>query len=89
MTELRAALRTESMRGSAKVQIGAELLCKSAKVRGKTFQVTGLGNREPGTGVQVWAQVKDLNFPHLHLYLITCTRDLRAETWDAKMFSLR
>jgi hypothetical protein len=76
MTELRAALRTESMRGSA-------------KVRGKTFQVTGLGNREPGTGVQVWAQVKDLNFPHLHLYLITCTRDLRAETWDPKMFSLR
>jgi hypothetical protein len=40
MTESRAELRTEWMktelegriRGSAKVQIGAELLCKSAKV---------------------------------------------------------
>ncbi|MEO0039795.1 MAG: hypothetical protein RIS38_743 [Verrucomicrobiota bacterium] len=27
--------------GGAKVQIGAELLCKSAKVRGSSFQVAG------------------------------------------------
>ena len=61
-------------RFSAKVQIGAELLCKSAKVDlgvgvgtgvgvGKYFQVSGLGNREPGSGVQVRVQVQDLNFP--------------------------
>ena len=83
-------------RFSAKVQIGAELLCKSAKVDlgvgvgtgvgvGKYFQVSGLGNREPGSGVQVRVQVRDLNFtPHPRLYLITRTRDLRAETWDPK-----
>ena len=82
---------------SAKVQIGAELLCKSAKVNlgvgvgtgvgvGKYFQVSGLGNRVPGSGVQVLVQVQDLNFaPHPHLYLITRTRDLRAETSDPKM----
>jgi len=41
----------------------------------------GLGRREPGSGVQVRVQVQDLNFPlHPHLYLITRTRDLRAET---------
>jgi hypothetical protein len=32
------------------VQIGAELLCKSAKVR-LNFQVSGLGSRETGSGV--------------------------------------
>ena len=51
------------------------------------FQVSGLGRREPGSGVQVRVQVQDLNFaPHPHLYLITRTRDLRAETWDLKLF---
>ncbi len=71
MTELRAALRTESMSGSAKVQIGAELLCKSAKVflrararaRAGASQVSGLSRREPGSGIQVRVQVQDLNFP--------------------------
>jgi hypothetical protein len=53
----------KAARGSAKVQIGAELLCKSANVRGKTFQVSGLGRREPGSGVRVRVQVQDLNFP--------------------------
>ena len=49
------------------------------------FQVSGLGRREPGSGVQVRVQVQGLNFaPHPHLYLITRTRDLRAETWDPK-----
>ncbi len=39
-----------------------------------TFQVSGLGRREPGSGVQVRVQVQDLNFaPHPHLYLITRT----------------
>ena len=64
--------------------------CKSAKVRckfwvgvgvGEHFRVSGLGRREPGSGVQVRVQVQDLNFPlHPHLYLITRTRDLRAGT---------
>ena len=58
-------------RGSAKVQIGAKLLCKSAKVR-LNFQVSGLGSREPGSGVQVRVQVQDLNVTP-HLYLITRT----------------
>ena len=45
------------------------------------FQVTGLGRRVPGSGVQVRVQVQGLNFtPYPHLYLITRTRDLRAET---------
>jgi hypothetical protein len=61
-------------RGSAKVQIGAELLCKGANVRGKTFRVTGLGGRETGAGFQVRVQVQDLNFsPHPHLYQRTRT----------------
>ena len=52
---------------------------------GPKFQVSGLGRREPGSGVQVRVQVQDLNFIlHPHLYLITRTRDLRAETWDPK-----
>ncbi len=47
------------------------------------FRVSGLGRREPGSGVQVRVQVQDLNFaPYPHLYLITRTRDLRAETCD-------
>ena len=57
-------------RYSAKVQIGAELLCKSAKVRDviqRTFRVSGLGSREPGSGVQVRVQVQDLNIAR------TCT----------------
>ena len=50
------------------------------------FQVSGLGSREPGSGVQVRVQVQDLNIsPYPHLYLMTRTRDLRAETWDLKM----
>jgi hypothetical protein len=84
MTESRAELRTEWMktelegrrargqegriRGSAKVQSGAELLCKSAKVR-LNFQVSGLGSREPGSGVQVRVQVQDLNIARTR----TCT----------------
>jgi hypothetical protein len=49
-------------------------------------QVSGLGRREPGSGVQVRVQVRVLNFTlHPHLTLITRTRDLRAETWDPKM----
>jgi hypothetical protein len=55
-------------RGSAKVQIGAELLCKSAKVK-LNFQVSGLGSREPGSGVQVRVQVQDLNIARTR----TCT----------------
>ena len=62
------------------MQIGAELLCKSAKVNlrvgvgkgvraGKHFQVTGLSRREPGSGVQVRVQVQDLNLPGTR----TCT----------------
>ena len=71
--------RVEKTRGSAKVQIGAELLCKCAKVNlgvavGKYFQVTGLSRREPGSGVQVRVQVQDLNSTrHSYLYLITRT----------------
>ena len=83
-------------KGSAKVQIGAKLLCKSAKVflglepelglGLGNFQVSGLGRRGPGSGVRVRVQVRDLNFDrHPHLYLNTRTRDLRAETWDPKM----
>ena len=50
------------------------------------FRVSGLGNREPGSGVQVRVQVQGLNFvPHPYLYLITRTCDLRAETWDLRM----
>ena len=45
----------------AKVQIGAMLLCKSAKAGGKSFQVSGLGGREPGAGVRVRVQVQNLN----------------------------
>ncbi len=55
-------------KGSAKVQIGAELLCKSAKVR-LNFQVSGLGSRQPGSGVQVQVQVQDLNIARTR----TCT----------------
>ena len=51
---------------------------------GEYFQVTGLGSQVPGSGVQV--QVQDLNFaPYPYLYLITRTRDPRAETWDPGM----
>ena len=50
------------------------------------MQVSGLGRREPGSGLQVRVRVQDLNFTrHLHLYLKTRARDLRAETWDPKM----
>ncbi len=38
------------------------------------FRVSGLGRREPGSGVQVRVQVQDLKFvPYPHLYLMTCT----------------
>ena len=38
------------------------------------FQVSGLGRREPGSGVRVRVQVQELNFArHPHLYLITRT----------------
>jgi len=41
---------------------------------GAFFQVSGLGRRVPGSGVQVRVQVQDMNFaPHPHLYLITRT----------------
>ena len=55
---------------------------------GMHFQVSGLGDREPGSGLQVRVQVQDLNFtrhPHLYLYLNTRARDLRAETWDLRI----
>ena len=52
------------------------------------FQVSGLSRREPGAGTQVRVQVQDPSFARYpHLYLITRTRDLRAETWDPKMRS--
>jgi hypothetical protein len=48
---------------------------------GGNYQVTGLGGREPGSGVQVRVQVQDLHFAwHPYLHLKTRTRDLRAET---------
>ena len=51
-------------------------------------QVSGLGRRVSGSGVQVRVQVRVLNFTlHPHLTLITRTRDLRAETWDPKLSS--
>ena len=76
--------------GSAKVQIGAKLLCKSAKVRGKAF--SGLRSRPSGawfrrSGSGAGSGTDFIRRPHL--YLITRTRYLRAETWDPKMFSLR
>ncbi len=43
---------------------------------GHSFRVSGLGRREPGSGVQVQVQVqvRDLNVsPYPHLYLITRT----------------
>jgi hypothetical protein len=50
------------------------------------FQVSGLGRREPGSGLQVRVQVQDLNFArHPHLCLNTRARDLRAETRDLGM----
>jgi hypothetical protein len=53
---------------------------------GFIFQVSDLGGREPGTGVRVRVQVRDLNLPGTwDLYLNTRARDLRAETWDLKM----
>jgi hypothetical protein len=36
---------------------------------GAHFQVSGLGNREPGSGVQVRVQVQELNLPGTR----TCT----------------
>jgi hypothetical protein len=52
------------------------------------FQVSGLGSRVPGSGLQVRVQVQDLNFTRdPHLYLNTRTRDPRAETWDLKCLS--
>jgi hypothetical protein len=36
------------------------------------LQVSGLGGREPGSGIQVRVQVQDLNFTP-HLYLVTRT----------------
>ena len=61
MEDARARGPEEKRRGSAKVQIGAELLCKSAKVNlgvgvgtgvgvGKYFQVSGLGRQPQETG---------------------------------------
>ncbi len=50
------------------------------------FQVSGLGHREPGSGLQVRVQVQDLNFYRdPHLYRNTRARDLRAETWDLQI----
>ena len=115
----------------AKVQIGAELLCKSAKEK----PTSGDGCRARASATQVsasrpsaagaWSRLPKaerpiperpmprwpspvtryvpLTFaplhkpksgctfalldstPHPHLYLITRTRDLRAETWDPRM----
>ena len=60
MEDWRAGGLEVKARVSAKVQIGAELLCKSER---QNFQVSGLGGREPGAGFQVRVQVQDLNFP--------------------------
>ena len=46
------------------------------------LQVSGLSNREPGTGCQVRVRVRVLN---LYLMPNTRTRDLTAETWDLRM----
>ena len=67
--------------------------CKSAKVGDKcarghvgTWTRGHEGSREPGSGVRVRVQVRDLNFARLpHLHLNTRARYLRAETWDPKM----
>ena len=64
----------------------AEPRAKVQRWEAKPFQVSGLGDREPGSGVRVRVQVQDLNFARgLNLYLNTRARDLRAETWDLKM----
>ena len=48
---------------SAKLNLGAGVGV------GKCFLVSGLGSREPGSGVQVRVQVRDLNFARTR----TCT----------------
>jgi hypothetical protein len=48
----------------------------------KKIRVSGLSNRDPGTGYQVRVRVRVLN---LYLVLNTRTRDLTAETWDLRM----
>ena len=60
LEDARAGGREERTKGSAKVQIGAELLCKSAKVFFglepelglglENFQISGLSRRDPGSG---------------------------------------
>ena len=78
-------------RGGAKVQSGAELLCKSAKVNlgvgvGKPFRsrVSAVGSQVQVFGFGYRFRVLILT-PCPHLYLITHTRNPRAETWDPKM----
>ena len=46
----------------------------------KIFQVTGLGRREPGSGVRVRVQVQDLNFAP-HLSPVPDNPYLRPEGW--------
>jgi len=63
-------------RGSAKVRDGIQ----------RTFRVSGLGRRAPGSGVQVRVQVQDLNFAPApapapdNPYLRPEGRDLRPES---------
>ena len=84
---------------SAKVQIGAELLCKCVthavrerdrgRDRGRGRKIlSGLGSRQSGAGFRCSGSGTGSGsefFPHPYLYLITRTWDLRAETWDPKM----
>jgi hypothetical protein len=75
--------RVQKCKGGCKLGVGVGVGAGVGKH--SEFQVSGLGRREPGAGTQVRVQAQDLSFaPYPHLYLITRTRDLRAETWDPK-----
>ena len=54
---------------SAKLNLGVGVGAGVGVGVGKCFLVSGLGSREPGSGVQVRVQVRDLNFARTR----TCT----------------
>ena len=62
--------RKEQLKGGVGIGVGV----------GKYFQVTGLGRREPGSGVQVRVQVQDLNFAP-YLSPVPDNTYLRPEGW--------